>query len=44
MPLDHGAVHTDVAEALELKAELVTEVPVETARAWLEAQGVTGDA
>ena len=26
-------------EALELKTELVTEVPVETVRAWLEGQG-----
>lgn len=46
----HGECHRIVeqyarmpAEALELKAELVTEVPVETVRAWLEAQGVTDD-
>ena len=46
----HGECHWIVeqftrmsAEALELKAELVTEVPVETARAWLEELGVVGD-
>lgn len=47
---EHGECHRIVeqytrmsAEALELKAELVTEVPAETVRAWLEALGVAGD-
>ena len=47
---EHGECHRIVEqitrtseEAPELKTEIVVEVPAETARAWLEAQGVTGD-
>lgn len=47
---EHGECHRIVEqytrmseEAPELKTEIVVEVPTETARAWLEAQGVTGD-